>query len=82
MFSAGSISTNGTSINSNAGRFADLEKFCDRVIYQLNPTIVCKPELQRCLVLLFIIFKIFVSACYKVCRYFVSLVPFLMSSCI
>ena len=30
------------------------------------------------LVLLFIIFKFFVSASYKVCRYFASLVPFLM----
>ena len=80
IFSAGSVLTNGTSINSNAGRFADLVKFCKTITSnQLNPTIVCKSELQQCLVLLFINFKFLVSACCKVCHYFASLVPFLMS---
>ena len=32
IFSAGSVSTNGTSINSNAGRFADLVKFCETIV--------------------------------------------------
>ena len=32
IFSAGSVSTNGTSINSNAGRFADLVNFCETII--------------------------------------------------
>ena len=29
IFSAGSVSTNGTSINSNANRFVDVMKFCE-----------------------------------------------------
>ena len=32
IFSAGSVSINGTSINSNAGRFAGLMKFCETVL--------------------------------------------------
>ena len=32
IFSAGSVSTNGTNINSNAGRYADLVKFCEMII--------------------------------------------------
>ena len=32
IFSAGSISINGTSINSNAGRFADLLQFRETVL--------------------------------------------------
>ena len=32
IFSAGSVSTNGTSINSNAGRFTNQVKFCETII--------------------------------------------------
>ena len=32
IFSAGFVSTNGTSINSNAGRFVDLVKFCETIL--------------------------------------------------
>ena len=33
IFSTGSVSTNGTSINSHAGRFADVKKFRETVLW-------------------------------------------------
>ena len=38
LFSPGSVSTNGASINSNAGWFVDLIEFCERVLWNR-----CKP---------------------------------------
>ena len=44
IFSAGSVSTNGTSVNSNAGRFTDLIKFRETILQNrcevgtVNPT--------------------------------------------
>ena len=32
IFSTGSVSTNGTSINSNAGQYADLVKRCETIL--------------------------------------------------
>ena len=32
FFSPGSVSTNGTSLNGNAGQFADPIKFCETVL--------------------------------------------------